>query len=43
MASTEHRENILGDYTQIGIDLATGTLAGSSGTQVWTQHFGSHC
>lgn len=43
MRSTEHRENIFGNYTQIGIDLKTGSLAGQSGTHVWTQHFGSHC
>jgi uncharacterized protein YkwD len=43
MASPEHRENILGDYSQIGIDLMTGTLADSPATHIWTQHFGSHC
>jgi uncharacterized protein YkwD len=41
--SPEHRENILGDYTAIGIGLRIGTLAGSRDAQVWTQHFGSHC
>jgi uncharacterized protein YkwD len=43
MRSPTHRENILGNFTQIGIDLQTGTLEGLSGTHVWTQHFGSHC
>ena len=43
MRSPEHRENILGEFTQIGIDLRTGTLEGLAGTHVWTQHFGSHC
>ncbi len=43
MRSTEHRENILGNFEQIGINLETGSLEGSSGTHVWTQHFGSHC
>jgi uncharacterized protein YkwD len=41
--SPEHRENILGDYTAIGIGLRVGTLAGNRDAQVWTQHFGSHC
>jgi hypothetical protein len=41
--SPEHRENILGDYTVIGIGLRIGTLAGNRDAQVWTQHFGSHC
>ncbi len=43
MRSPEHRANILGDYAETGIDLATGTLEGFGGTKVWTQHFGSHC
>jgi uncharacterized protein YkwD len=41
--SPEHRENILGDYSEIGIGLRIGTLAGNGDAQVWTQHFGSHC
>jgi uncharacterized protein YkwD len=41
--SPEHRENILGDYSVIGIGLGVGTLAGNRDAQVWTQHFGSHC
>ena len=43
MRSTAHRENILGDFEEIGIDLASGRLEGRPGTRVWTQHFGSHC
>jgi uncharacterized protein YkwD len=43
MHSPEHRENILGDYSQIGIGLEVGGLAGHSDVHVWTQHFGSHC
>jgi uncharacterized protein YkwD len=43
MRSPEHRENILGDYAETGIDLVTGTLEGFAGTRVWAQHFGLHC
>lgn len=43
MRSTTHRENVLGDFDQVGISLDSGTLTGSPGTRVWTQHFGSHC
>jgi uncharacterized protein YkwD len=43
MRSPEHRHNILGDYSEMGIDLATGDLEGETGTHVWTEHFGSHC
>ena len=43
MRSPDHRENILGDYTQTGIDLTTGTLEGFAGTRIWAQHFGTHC
>lgn len=41
--SSEHRENILGPYSQIGIGLRVGSLDGHAGAHVWTQHFGSHC
>jgi uncharacterized protein YkwD len=41
--SPEHRANLLGRYSQIGIDLSVGTLEGNSGAHVWTQDFGSHC
>ncbi len=43
MRSPEHRANILGDFSQVGIDLQTGPLNGSSRASVWAQHFGSHC
>jgi uncharacterized protein YkwD len=43
MRSTTHRENILGDFEAVGIDLAAGTLEGHTGTRVWAEHFGSHC
>lgn len=43
MRSTEHRENILGSYSEIGVGLRVGRLAGRSNTHIWTQHFGSHC
>jgi uncharacterized protein YkwD len=42
MRSPTHRENLLGDFDQIGIDLAVGRLDGLAGTRIWTQHFGSH-
>jgi uncharacterized protein YkwD len=41
--SPEHRANLLGRYSQIGIALAVGTLEGHRGAHVWTQDFGSHC
>lgn len=43
MRSPEHRENLLGEYAETGIDLVTGTLEGFAGTRIWTQHFGLHC
>jgi uncharacterized protein YkwD len=43
MRSPEHRANILGAYSEVGIDLQTGDLSGRPGTRVWAQHFGSHC
>jgi uncharacterized protein YkwD len=43
MNSPGHRENILGDFTQVGISLRVGALEGQSGTHVWAQHFGSRC
>jgi uncharacterized protein YkwD len=43
MRSPEHRANILGDFSQTGIDLRSGTLDGATGTRVWAQHFGSRC
>jgi uncharacterized protein YkwD len=41
--SPEHRANILGSYSQIGVGLKVGRLAGHADVNVWTQHFGSHC
>ena len=41
--SPEHRRNLLGRYSQIGIALSVGTLEGHRGAHVWTQDFGSHC
>ncbi|HKZ15246.1 MAG TPA: CAP domain-containing protein [Solirubrobacterales bacterium] len=41
--SPEHRANLLGHYSQIGIALSVGNLEGHSGAHVWTQEFGSHC
>lgn len=43
MHSPEHRENILGDYAQTGIDLRSGNLDGVAGTRVWAEHFGTNC
>lgn len=43
MSSPGHRRNILGDFTQTGLSLRIGTLAGRPGTHVWAQHFGTHC
>lgn len=43
MNSPGHRENILGDFTQVGISLRVGTLEGQPDTHVWAQHFGSRC
>lgn len=42
LESTEHHENILGPYKEIGIGLRVGTLEGYGGAAVWTQDFGSH-
>jgi uncharacterized protein YkwD len=41
MHSQGHRENILGEYDDIGIGLRVGSLEGFSGAHVWTQEFGS--
>jgi len=41
--SPEHRANLLGRYSQVGIALSVGTLEGHRGAHVWTQDFGSHC
>jgi uncharacterized protein YkwD len=42
LESTEHHENILGPYTEIGIGMRIGTVEGVEGAAVWTQSFGSH-
>lgn len=41
--SPEHRANILGRFSQIGIALSVGGLEGHRSAHVWTQDFGSHC
>jgi uncharacterized protein YkwD len=41
--SPEHRANLLGRYSQIGVALSVGSLEGHAGAHVWTQEFGSHC
>jgi len=43
MRSPGHRDNILGDFAEIGIRVRVGTLGGVPGTRIWAQHFGSHC
>jgi len=42
LESTEHHENILGPYREIGIGVRDGKLEGYEGAAVWTQSFGSH-
>lgn len=43
MRSPGHRRNVLGNYTDLGLSFAVGTLAGRDGTHVWAQHFGLRC
>jgi uncharacterized protein YkwD len=43
LASPGHRQNILGEYTEMGIALELGDLEGHRGAHVWAVHFGSHC
>jgi len=43
LRSPTHRANVLGDYSQIGINLQVGSLNGRKNVHVWTQHFGLHC
>lgn len=43
MNSPTHRENILGDYSQVGIAVDSGDLEGHPGARVWAAHFGSRC
>jgi uncharacterized protein YkwD len=42
LESTEHHENILGPYKEIGIGLRVGKVEGYEGAAVWTESFGSH-
>ena len=42
LESTEHHENILGPYKEIGIGLRVGQLEGYEGAAVCSQTFGSH-
>jgi uncharacterized protein YkwD len=42
LESTEHHENILGPYGEIGIGLRVGEVEGFGGAAVWTESFGSH-
>lgn len=43
MHSPTHRQNILGDYAELGVSLEAGDLGGVPGARVWVQHFGLHC
>jgi uncharacterized protein YkwD len=43
MHSPEHRANILGHFSQVGVGLRVGSLNGHPGSHVWTGHFGTHC
>jgi uncharacterized protein YkwD len=43
MASTTHRQNILGDYREVGINVSQGAFESHRRASVWTSHFGSHC
>lgn len=40
--SPGHRENILGEYAELGVGLRSGSLEGHDGAHVWVQEFGSH-
>lgn len=43
MRSPTHRQNILGDFDQLGLGLRIGAFGERGETSVWTQHFGSQC
>jgi uncharacterized protein YkwD len=43
LRSPSHRENILGEFSQLGIGVRVGDLAGLGTVRVWSQHFGSRC
>jgi uncharacterized protein YkwD len=42
--SPAHRSNMLGgEYSEFGISLRFGSLAGAADAHVWVNHFGNHC
>jgi uncharacterized protein YkwD len=43
MRSPGHRQNILGNYEDLGLSLTVGELGGRAEAAVWTAHFGSRC
>lgn len=43
MRSPGHRQNILGNYEDLGLSLKVGELGGRAEAAVWAAHFGSHC
>lgn len=43
MRSPGHRQNILGNYEDLGLSLKVGALGDRTEAAVWTAHFGSHC
>jgi uncharacterized protein YkwD len=43
MRSPGHRQNILGNYEDLGLSFKVGELEGHSETALWAAHFGSHC
>jgi uncharacterized protein YkwD len=43
MRSPGHRQNILGNYEDLGLSLKVSEFEGHAETAVWTAHFGSHC
>lgn len=43
MRSPGHRQNILGQYEDLGLSRQVGELGGRASANVWTAHFGSHC
>ena len=43
MHSPEHRANILGHFSQVGVGLRVGNLNGRPKSHVWIGHFGTHC
>lgn len=43
LRSPTHRANVLGDYSQVGINLQIGALNGRNNVHVWTSHFGTQC